>query len=285
MGINLIFQIATKERWPFWDIAELKERCLILYMVMRLIACFGILTASLQADSTLVSGLVARYTFNGNGSDSSGNNYAAALNGDYAFLPGGGIHITGRNSDYYSGGGYVSIPISSMGISQSFTISIQMSNVQQLHLDGEMFAFWGQETSGNNIVAIGSGYSNPNDVFFTHYLRGGGGTGYNTAVPNSINELHTYTVTQGPTNFSAYLDGQLVGAGSNSIGLPSQSNLFLGRHDWYSYSSRLSANYYDVQIYNRELSASEVQLVPEPSALSLLAVGLGVLFRRSRKRD
>ncbi|NBU72219.1 MAG: PEP-CTERM sorting domain-containing protein, partial [Bacteroidetes bacterium] len=50
--------------------------------------------------------------------------------------------------------------------------------------------------------------------------------------------------------------------------------------------SGINGNYQNVLIYNRALTSSEVaQLVPEPSALSLLAVGLGVLFRRSRKRD
>lgn len=46
----------------------------------------------------------------------------------------------------------------------------------------------------------------------------------------------------------------------------------------------INGNYQNVLIYNRALSSSEVaQLVPEPSAVSLLAIGLGVVLRRRRR--
>ena len=252
-----------------------------------IIFCFTNWQAS--AGTVSVSGLVAKYAFNGNGLDSSGNNYHSTPSRDYSFIPGGGIKINGRNSDYSSGGGYVSIPISTMGLSlsQGFTLSFQMSNAQQLHLDGEMFAFWGNESNGQYIFCVGSGYYTPNNVTFSHYLRGGTSNppDISTTVANEISTLHTYTMTQSSNTFSAYLDGTFIGSTMNILPFPSSSNLYLGRHDWLggSHSERLNANFYDVQIYNRALSATEVQsIVPEPSSLYLLLAGGAVLMTGRR---
>ena len=44
-------------------------------------------------------------------------------------------------------------------------------------------------------------------------------------------------------------------------------------------------NFFSSSEQGSSLDTSKISLVPEPSALSLLAVGLGVVFRRSRKRD
>jgi len=274
--------------WPFRDIAELGKKCLIDYIKN----IFGVLlilklVPSLALAQGLISGLKAHYEFNGNLIDNSGNNFNAQAFGNYSY-ENSSIKIIGGNSLYYSGGGYVRIPISSMGLLNEFTLSVRASNISTPHPDGEMLAFWGQETNGNYVAALEI-YQNSNTIGFRHYLRGsptgGNYIGLNYAVPEGLDQVHQFVITKSATLLSAFVDGQLVGSGNNSFALPSQANLYLGYHTWTSSSARLNATYQDVQIYDRALTPTEVALLPEPSSLSLLGLGLGGLAMLRRRRS
>ena len=246
------------------------------------------LVPNLTLAQGLISGLKAHYEFNGNLIDNSGNNFNAQAFGNYSF-ENGSIKIIGDNSLTYSGGGYVSIPISSMGLLNEFTLSVRASNISTPHPDGEMLAFWGEETYGNYVAAMEIS-QNSNTIGFRHYLRGsptgGNYIGLNYAVPAGLDQVHQFVITKSASLLSAFVDGQLVGSGNNSFALPSQENLYLGYHTWNgSSSARLNATYQDVQIYDRALTPTEVALLPEPSALSLCAVGLGALAMMRRRRS
>ena len=52
-----------------------------------------------------------------------------------------------------------------------------------------------------------------------------------------------------------------------------------------SYYAILGGQSESVQTTGMDAYSTKINVVPEPSALSLLAVGLGVLFRRNRKKD
>jgi Concanavalin A-like lectin/glucanases superfamily/PEP-CTERM motif len=261
-------------------------------MFATIVICISALTASLYADSTLVSGLVAKYSFQGNMHDESGNNHDARPIGDCQYISGGGININNSGS-----GGYISVPIAQMSLSDSYTISISTRNVA--YTSYEPIVFWGDETNGYpNLRLIQASGSNIDYLHASHYLRGDtywinpeGGHGFTTSNQLDFREVHQFIITKSANAFSFYVDGDLVGTGNNTTALPSQNNLYLGAHTWgneSALSSNMQATFLGLEIYNRGLTNTEVQsitTVPEPSALSLLAIGLGGLALVRRRRS
>jgi hypothetical protein len=261
-------------------------------MLATILICISALTASLYADSTLVSGLVAKYAFQGNSNDQTGNGYNASLTGDYQYISGGGININNSGS-----GGYISVPIAQMSLTDSYTISISTKNVT--YTSYEPIVFWGDETNGcPNLRLIQASGSNIDYLHASHYLRGDaywinpeGGHGFTTSNQLDFREVHQFIITKSANAFSFYVDSDLVGTGINTTALPSQNNLYLGAHTWgneSALSSNMQATFLGLEIYNRALTNTEVQsitTVPEPSALSLLAVGLGGMAMLRRRRS
>ena len=97
-----------------------------------------------------------------------------------------------------------------------------------------------------------------------------------------------------PNNMIAYyLDGNLQGSvalGANSASGLQAVNNYIGRSQ-YNADGGFGGKVNEFRIYNRALTGSEistsyvngVNIVPEPSALSLLAIGLGVVLRQRRR--
>ena len=168
------------------------------------------LTASLKADSTLVSGLVAKYNFQGNSHDVSGNNHDASPTGDFQYNAGGGIMINSSGS-----GGYISVPIAQMSLTGSYTISVSTRNVT--YSSYEPILFWGDETNGYpNLRLIQESGSNIDYLHASHYLRGDaywinpeGGHGFTTANKLDFSENHQFIITKSSSIFSFYVDDQL----------------------------------------------------------------------------
>ena len=113
--------------------------------------------------------------------------------------------------------------------------------------------------------------------------------------PNTWYYVTVVTQSGGPQPFwEFYVNGALRGSGNN--GVPSSLNfnydygvgstIEAGSAYWGTYSQGGIA---DLAFYDRALSSSEVlklftaESIPEPSALSLLAIGLGVVLRRRRR--
>ena len=105
-----------------------------------------------------------------------------------------------------------------MGLLNEFTLSVRASNISTPHPDGEMLAFWGQETNGNYVAAMEID-QNSNTIGFRHYLRGsptgGNYIGLNYAVPAGLDQVHQFVITKSASLLSAFVDGQLVGSGNN----------------------------------------------------------------------
>jgi hypothetical protein len=265
--------------------------------VLALFSVFTLSTAVVRADVT--NGLVARYLFDGNGSNAYGSGGSATVAGNFSYLSGGGVRIFGDGSERTSGGGYIQLPATSFGLSDSFTFNLAVSGLYQTFWANEPLLAWGVENNGNRIAGIGvpSGEGNvtgpSTSVSFDVFTYGQPSTGVSTAnlSTNYFNQTRYITAVKSATNIALYLDGLLVGTATDDAGLPPDSVINIGRHSWVpsggGTSTRLDASVYTVEIYNRALSSTEVaQVVPEPSTYALLLLsGAGALLWAKRRRS
>jgi PEP-CTERM motif len=240
--------------------------------------------------------VIASYDFNGNASDSSGNGFNASVFGNYSYIQGGGIHIQGDTSANYSNGGYISIPLNSMGLSNGFSIIIDISNVSMFlpSNPGEIPAAvfnWGSETFGAIDMQIHLSDNGTNSYFnVQHAYSQIYGTGASTAQWQYGSEFsyfnylpldfwqgrHQVELNYSNQTISAYLDGVLVQSKSDTIPLPLDSTnasigLFTLKNG--NNAAMLNANIYSVKI------------VPEPSTYALFGLGaIGILMVMRRKK-
>ena len=240
--------------------------------------------------------LVAEWKLNGNANDTSGNGYHGVVHGSATFVL-GGLSITGNASEYYQGGGYVSLPSLTGAFDNNVTLNIwAKGEVTPVFSSEKYFAFgdfWGAKNTlwmgiaGNDINV---GY---NDT----------GNNYQQISINKsadfYNNWHMITLTMTPTTLSGYLNGSLFGSVNGSFVSPDTSYLnAIGSHYWWGgigQSARLTATLSEASIYNNALSSSDVSAlyatqsqnfgsIPEPSSYALLAAGaIGMLTTRRRK--
>ena len=259
-----------------------------LMRVLCLISFSAFLLASGAFSQT--NGLIHRYSFNdGTANDSVGSAHGSLFNG--ANISGGQLIIsgtgTGSSVQYMSMPAYV-IPAGStqFTIVQWFT----SSNTAQW---GRSFDFGSSETN-NFFFTPRSFVSDTSRLRITQ--SGGGGETGPVGGPNlNDNTEHMIAaVLDQPNNMIAYyLDGNLQGSvalGANSASGLLAVNNYIGRSQ-YNADGGFGGKVNEFRIYNRALTGSEistsyvngVNVVPEPSALSLLVVGLGVVLRRRRR--
>jgi len=102
------------------------------------------------------------------------------------------------------------------------------------------------------------------------------------------------TLTISSTEYAAYLNGVEFDRRALDGALFPSPNIRFGSHTWNpgsGSSARMDVEWDDMRIYDRTLSSAEVtqiyalESVPEPSALSLFAVGLGGLAMLRRRRS
>lgn len=260
-----------------------------------------ILNGVVQA-SSLDIGLLGRYTFEGDANDinNSGNNIQ--VNGSSQFIStghnGGQALLTiGDRSVFSSGGG--------------FLVAGFMQNTNR---SSATFNFWTRnEQSGGPYspghteeayLEIGYGDAPPYINLSTRALGTSGTIGVGHQLLNgawegssssNVNwgEWKMITLSFDSSEYVAYLNGVEFDRRSLEAPLLPSPNVRFGSHTWWSgggSSSRMDVEWDDMRIYERALSAAEVttlyatESVPEPSALSLLAIGLGglAMFRRRR---
>jgi hypothetical protein len=261
----------------------------ILVPPLLVFACLAVLTQDSwsQLPASLTNGLVARYTFSNNASNSFGPGGNAVPAGDFAYLQGGGVRITGDLGEHASlGGGYIELPVASYGISSNFTFNLIMKDVTHTKYWGEVLLYWGIDGPGRKVVFIdakptnnwGWGQIGPG---YPEYVQFGvTANHWATNIPSVLSSVDSsffdqkrlITAVKSSSNISLYLDGVLVGEATNSEALPSESVMHIGRHTWTESgggtTTALSASIFEFSAYNRALSSSEVAALYHTQALT-----------------
>jgi len=311
------------KKLPFRDIYKIEGVSQFLIMNKTLqILCVILIGPHLNA-STLEIGLVGKYTFeDGSANDSSGNNnngisYNTTLT---TGIQGNGFRFNGVDSiikisaliPQYTTAGTIftwyranpnpdlSIQNPYGGIAAAYQHIITQNRKPAQYAPGLFLTLWNKPyletpSSGINLSdsQIRAGYSDEypgNNTWHNEYLEGN---------ENSLGldgQWHSIASTlfsdiSGKT-LKIFFDGNLLG--SLNISNPDQealtdAELFIGG----GFNNSIPDAFFNgdidnVHVYERTLSDLEVASLhiataPEPSALSLLAVGLGVVLRRRRR--
>ena len=267
-----------------------------------LLALIGI--ASMAGASTLDVGMIGHYTFEGSANDvgNSGNNLQ--IYGSSQFISGGhnggqSLRTNGDQSLYYNGGGYLAAsflqnrPMSSNGLTISFwTINESTGGIHPL----ENYLSLNTTGLGPGSIHLINGVSGTpqnsiSGATLSYQNLGWAGVGGGATYANGLTSWKMHTVSIVERSVSYYLDGQLVIDVPTDVNLSSWELITFGRKYWDSGSSaRMTVEWDDMRIYERALSSTEVsnlyttESVPEPSSLSLLALGGMLVALRRRKR-
>ncbi len=223
----------------------------------------------ISAQSGTASGLVAHFTFDGKNMtststlDSSGGGNTGTLNGS----PRTDIGKIGQGLRFNGNGQYVSLPNSSLELSVPLSFSVWIKPVLPSSAAGLITT----DKSGSSVHsgawidlqsngALGLNYGNNTICGPTgrrSFATGGG-------VIQSNKWYHVVGIIRGPVDMSIYVNGVNIsgsysGSGTNIV-YRSDSGPRIGREDnclanYWDYSGLMD----DVRIYNKALSAAEVQ--------------------------
>jgi len=242
---------------------------------------------SAQMVGNLTNGLVAYYPLYSDINDYSGNGNNLVLSGSGSSFNAGSLFVS-QNDYLYSQ--------NKIGISgnQNRTVSVWIKPTHTPANSNEGYlASWGVGNSfwADSTLIYTSSFATVTSPTFAYVLSG---SWVGIPAPATNNEWIniTFVYENNPNTITFYLNGII---NSNLVG---SSTIFPNTTDTqFIINARttsplvnnagglgINGSYKDIFIYDRALSSSEVaQLVPEPSALSLLAVGLGVVLRRRRR--
>ncbi len=206
-----------------------------------------------KISDTLLNGLVAWYPLDQNASDMSGN----------------GNHGTPQNTPEFvsnNSKSYVSLQGSGESTSAGDHILLphnSFANLTKISISGwinfESNSYKQDDWAG--LIMLGEYYSGR----FSIYVRSGGGTisfGEKIGVFHLATETgwNSFTVTSNEESTKLYYNGELKNSSSDPYAGFSGSVAAIGRHWWSgSTATRLSGFIDDVRIYDRALSAEEVQ--------------------------
>jgi hypothetical protein len=191
----------------------------------------------------LMSNLINPPSSGSTWTDASGNGNNATLNGSptYTSANGGG-YTTSSTS-------YISIPYN---LPNTFTISVACS----LNPSKFWATLWGNESwnAGKGYIAY---------LLSNSTMNLGSSTGVASISVTGINTVHIWDFVVNGTSYTVYRDGVSVGTGTftaPSGGLSTTGLYFGARHgnDGTSYTDALPGTYYSMRVYNRALSADEI---------------------------
>ncbi|TYB96552.1 MAG: LamG domain-containing protein [Kosmotoga sp.] len=206
-----------------------------------LIAYWG-MNQGVQADKTLV--------------DESGNNRDGTVKNEFDVVNG----VLGKALYLYgegyctSSGGHVMLPYINFEVMNEFTISLWVKEDGLSHYHGEGYIFAG-DTS----------YSDSGRLTIGHYTgdlcfsvgEGKEGTLRLSFKDEYISDYIYYCLVYKNGISKAYINGEKVGEIENEISIDGEK-FALGRHWWYSTSTRFIGAIDEVRIYDKSLSESEI---------------------------
>jgi hypothetical protein len=175
--------------------------------------------------------------------DASGNGNNATLNGSPTYTSSNGGGYTTSSTSYFS------IPYN---LPNTFTISVACS----LNPSKFWATLWGNESwnAGKGYIAY---------LLSNSTMNLGSSTGVASISVTGINTVHIWDFVVNGTSYTVYRDGVSVGTGTftaPSGGLSTTGLYFGARHgnDGSSYTDALPGSYYSMRVYNRALSADEI---------------------------
>ena len=220
------------------------------------------------ADADINDGLLAHWPFNGSTLDATGNGNDAEAYNNFSYETGvvdQAIHLVG---DGHTGlnGGHVLLPSLALNTMDEFTIGMWVN--YQGHTTspghGEAFISFGRGQSGSIIYGINYAANLEEIGYYAGGPTASSGSAVSTPFPTDFqNNWHYLTMRVDGDVMTGFLNGQSVGSDSYAVSNGSIANVAgIGVH-WFggTVSNRFIGSVDDVRIWNRALSAEEVQEV------------------------
>jgi hypothetical protein len=242
---------------------------------------------------------IARYTFNGNANDTSGNGFNLATTGSVVF---GSATVNSVSLNT------ATVTNNSDGNLAAVSYLSRTGGFAGLTLDTHSLAFWANgavmSNSFNDIASVSNGGSigyevqtnngtNANDR--VSLFASSGAPAANTSAVGSEGTWNHYAVTAAAGVLRFYVNGSLVGTGAGGGPSGTLSDLWLFRGSTYNSPTARGWNgsIADVQVYGSTLTNADVaslaatpgSAIPEPSSALLLtaATAAGLLARRRHR--
>ena len=213
--------------------------------------CAAVLVCCGTAHAGLSDGLVAYYPFNGNANDESGNSNNGTINGATLTTD----RFGNLNNAYnFDGNNNTSIKITSKGFPSgqsaiSYSLWVKPKNNENNGFDKRLIEYGGYTNGTSFSLYINS------DTYRVDYWGGQ----YDNFSPIVSNEWqHVVLSHDGISSHSFYLNGILKYSNNHAINLTNSGAAYIGSYklgNGYSFTGVID----DIRIYNRALSASEVQ--------------------------
>jgi hypothetical protein len=195
------------------------------------------------------SGIVSWWAGDNTGVDLAGGNNATLFGATYA----AGKVANGFKFD----GNYGNLQAPTVGLptgSADRTVEL-WARIDQPS-DEDFFFSYGNPGSSNQVYGLGR--LNDGRVFVSTW-----GPAIAGGLVSAGSGWHHVAATNVGTSFNLYLDGVNVASGTMAVATPTGSTLWMGRDTWSSYGDqrRLNGMVDEVSVYNRALSAAEIQAI------------------------
>jgi len=212
---------------------------------------------------SLQSGLVAYYPFDGNANDASGNGNNGIVF-DAISVPDRFSRMNGAYS--FSGGNSIQLPVNiNSSALPELTISVWVNPEQQGTSHRDRHMIWTHDNLGyDRSLQIESG---------DWSVFAGGPINWATGVRADINTWQNIVVVYSSTDVAIYRNGQQYLRGSAAEPSDGENIITVGRYPSDDYSEGFLGAIDDVRIYNRALSASEVEQIYKLDGFALIPAG------------
>ena len=222
------------------------------------------------------SGLILHYTFDQDSDrvvkDDCGKGNDGALKNDCVYVggvAGKGIEIRGNDQLDGGKGGHVMLPTLNINAMKEITLSFWVKEIAMHHPHGEAYLNIGTSpVTSNGRILIGN-LPLKNEVSLE---IGPYGIPYNLST--NVNGFVHYVATYSDGEQCFYRNGKLIAKTTSVLKVNQPKYAALGRHWWANgsrSSTRLTAVFDEVRVYNRCLSADEIKLLFKGPDSSLIA--------------